>query len=255
MNQSKGKKQSHNHKYAHVSSFEIKPIINNSTGYSYLFDNIGYAKKKLKEIRAKYVISTMSTESDEQVTLWINRYEITPSEKAEGAAGNYARISIKEKKRNEKVYYTLICEKVVIHPKYHPQRIRAVKHRHPNWGIPVLRSIKNRSNTYPDKYMATNVLRGFYERYSSVSKPAEAFRKLFVTVYSKNAMTLESPSPIEKIVLEVKEVPGKAGEFFIDWRKNTVQDTLTRSKVQYVDLKMFRHHFPQNKEERNLKLL
>lgn len=178
---------------------------------NYRYADIDQAKRQLAILRDHFVLSRHQTEEagEHGIILWIKGYLITPEEKKDGYTGNYAVI-FPVLRPNGK--YTLIASKVESELKFHPQRQRPT-HKHPNWGHPILRSVKKK-RIHDTVEAAQEELARLHEEFPEVTIPLT--NKLYLIVYSRQ----DNP-PAQKYVLEVKV--GEKGGFYIDATKNEFQ--------------------------------
>ncbi len=170
------------------------------------------AVERLNTIRDFFMISAKlpQEESGKTLKLWIKGFQITPKEEEKGFRGNFALIKpilLEDGK------YTLGAEKLDVALKYHPQKKRP-KHKHPDWGHPLLRFIKKEPQ-FDDIETARDILLQLHEEYPDVSIPT--VNKLYIIIYTKTVQP-----PIEKYVLEIKAREEGVG-FFIDYYLNTYE--------------------------------
>lgn len=171
---------------------------------TYRFPDRPHALQHIQILRDHFVLSRQQSEdaADEGIILWIKGYDITVEEKKEGFTGNYAVIHPVELHGGK---ITLRAMKLESELKYHPQR-RRPKHKHPNWGHPILRSVKKK-RIYPTAEAAQAELQLLHEEYSQTTIPLTS--KLYTIIYSR-----QQTPPAQKYVLEIKVA--EAGGFYID---------------------------------------
>lgn len=174
---------------------------------TYRFQAEAQAKQQLQILREYFVLSRHQKAEDHAIILWVKGFEVTKAEKKNGYTGNYAAIGIKKLGEGK---YTLSTKKVESELKFHPQRQRP-QHRHPNWGHPVLRSIKKK-RIYQTVELAQAELQALHEEFPEVTIPLT--NKVYVIVYSRQ----EKP-PAKKYVLEIKVADD--GGFYIEATENT----------------------------------
>lgn len=182
----------------------MHPTIGAVLANTYRFANEEQANQQLQIFRDHFVLSRHQNEesSESGIILWIKGYAITPEEKKSGFTGNYALVGIVKLPEGK---FTLQATKLESELKYHPQRQRPT-HKHPNWGHPILRSVKKK-RIYPTIEAAQKELQMLHEEYPQVTIPLT--NKLYLIIYSR-----QQTPPAQKYVLEVKV--GEDGGFFID---------------------------------------
>lgn len=175
------------------------------------FEKAEQAISRMAAIREFFVISKEQPEHEAAVRLWIKGFSLSEDEQKEGYIGNFAII------RPRKVgdgKFTLYAEKDTIELKLHPQKLRP-KRKHPDWGHPILRSIRKKQ-MFPSVEEAQAILLKMHEEYPDVSIPVTG--KLYIIIYTRT----QRP-PVQKYVLEI--MVGDAGGFYIDCRENTYEST------------------------------
>lgn len=182
----------------------MHPTIGAVLAGTYRFASEEQARQQLQIFRDHFVLSRHQNEEagDNGIILWIKGYSVTAEEKKGGYTGNYALIGIV---RTPEGKFTLTATKLESELKYHPQRQRP-KHKHPNWGHPILRSVKKK-RVYPAVEAAQAELQLLHEEYPEVTIPLT--NKLYLIIYSRQ----QNP-PAQKYVLEIKV--GEDGGFVID---------------------------------------
>lgn len=186
----------------------MHPTIGAVLAGTYRFANEEQAKQQLQIFRDHFVLSRHQNEESGEngIILWIKGYDVTNDEKKGGYTGNYALVGLKKLADGK---HTLVATKLESELKYHPQRQRP-KHKHPNWGHPILRSVK-KQRIYPTVEAAQKELQMLHEEYPQVTIPLT--NKLYLIIYSRQ----QNP-PAQKFVLEIKV--GDDGGFFIDAYEN-----------------------------------
>ncbi len=162
------------------------------------FEHITQAVSLLDRLGKQFVIckdqDPVSADTLPTLKLWIRGYNITDEEKAKGFRGHFAKLSIKKLDGNK---ITLIAEKLDIALRLHPQKERP-KHRHPNWGHPILRAAE-RAKIYPAVELVRQELLRLHEEFPETSIPGRD--KLHMMVYSRQA----NP-PIKKVTIRIQPV-------------------------------------------------
>ncbi|MFW0778024.1 MAG: hypothetical protein ACN2B6_09945 [Rickettsiales bacterium] len=164
------------------------------------------AQEKLAAILSGFILSKKSKTA--KPILWIKGFAITPEEHAEGCLGNFAKLSVTP--RDD--HYTVVAEKMAMKLDQHPQRKRP-KRQHPDWGHPILRSVKKKRR-YDDASEAHEELMRLHQDYPEISIPGEG--QLHIIIYEPTAYRKK---PIQKYTLKVK--PTDDEKFVIQYRKNT----------------------------------
>lgn len=175
------------------------------------FEKAEQAIQRMSAIREFFVISKEQPEHEAAIRLWIKGFSLTEDEEKEGYIGNFAII------RPRKVgdgKYTLYAEKDTIPLKLHPQKLRP-KRKHPDWGHPILRSIRKKT-PFASVEEAQALLLKLHEEYPDVSIPVTG--KLYIIIYTRTTRP-----PVQKFVLEIM-VADKGG-FYIECRENTFEST------------------------------
>lgn len=193
-------------KYASTTN----PIFEAIAHGMFAFKSERQALEQLKEISRDFIISKEQPPMSKKFSLilWIKGFAVNGEEKDKGYTGNFALLSY-EKIADDK--FTIKAEKLESDVKYHPQRKREKK-SHPNWGHPILRSIK-KGKIYETIEQAQGELQLLHEEYPTISIPNPG--KLYIIIYSK---AKGRGSPIQKYVLEIKAA--KDGGFYIEARDN-----------------------------------
>lgn len=199
-------------KYATMSNQLIQAIV----GGHFRFASEVQAKTKLASLHEQFIHSSKRPEglAPEAVYLWIKGFGITEKDTKQGYKGNFAVVMFKPaaaKSAGGVVKYTLFAAKHDVELKQHPMQARK-KTSHPNWGHPILKSIK-KGKLYKSLKAAEADLQALHEEYPTTTIPLG--NKLNVMVYSKKQGE-ENPDvkPIKKHVLEIKH--NTEGLFFIE---------------------------------------
>lgn len=182
----------------------LHPTIGAVLAGTYRFATEEQARQQLQIFREHFVLSKHQGEGEHEnnILLWIKGYSLTPAEKENGWTGNYSAVGIVKRSDGK---FTLEAKKVESDLKFHPQRQRP-KHKHPNWGHPVLRSVKKK-RIYATVEAAQTELQLLHEEYPEVTIPLT--NKLYLIIYSR-----QQTPPAQKFVLEVKV--DDEGGFYID---------------------------------------
>ena len=171
---------------------------------TYRFPDLKSAQNHLHILKNHFVLSRHQSEEagEKGLILWVKGFSITTDEKHEGYTGNYAVVAIHKLPDGK---FTLRGEKLDSELKFHPQRQRP-KHKHPNWGHPILRSVKKK-RIYPTAEAAQAELQLLHSEYPETTIPLTT--KLYGIIYSR-----QQTPPAQKFVLEIKV--NESGGFFID---------------------------------------
>ncbi len=170
------------------------------------------AVERLETIKDYFIVSKEQDNETENlsVKIWIKGFMVTEGEEKLGYLGNFA---LMQYALTEDGKYTLYAEKLEVPLRTHPQK-RYPKHKHPNWGHPVLRKIK-KGHVYPTIEDAQADLQRLHEEFPQVSIPTNA--KMYIIIYSKDGP--EDKRPVKKFILEIQLVDG--GGFTIEIKENT----------------------------------
>jgi hypothetical protein len=196
--------------YANTYSPTIEAIVYQL----FSFDKKSDAEHQLTQMRTKFILSKEQVD-EESLRLWIKGYDINPHEKEKGYLGNFAVVRVGQKKDKK---YTLFAEKDEVEIKLHPQKKRPKK-KHPDWGQPILRKIKDNKIICETVEEAREVLLKLHEEYPEVSIPS--INKLHIMVYSKAKRQESKGPPVQKIVLLIRAA--EDGTFFLDWEENEMK--------------------------------
>jgi len=213
-------------RYASIDNIHINAAINGM----YRFSSEREAIEKLQYFKSQFTTSKkLADESPprECVLLWIKDYEVDAKQDRDGYLGNYAFFTYEQLEDNN---YTITTTKLNIDLKRHPRRKRP-KANMPNWGHPILRSVK-KGKVYPTIDAVTEELQKLHMEYPTTSVPAQ--NKIYVMIYGRR----DNPkNPVQKYVLEIASVQG--GGFKIDYYANeyeapdkTTPKTTTETKKE-----------------------
>lgn len=203
-------------KYATIKNPSIDAVVNQL----FRLPTRESAIQKLEMLKERFVVSKQQGKptKNPSVIMWIKGYEVSKKELEEGYLGHFALVTFKQAKGK----YTLYPTKIASDLKVHPQRKYEKRSKHPNWGHPILRAIKQ-GKTYETAEEVKMVLGKLHEEYPDVTIPATG--KLYVMIFSREGA---EKSPVQKYVLEMKVIP--EGGFKIECRLNTY-----KSKPRRVD--------------------
>lgn len=215
-------------RYAHVRDPMIVGIIHEM----FSFEDATQALAKIENLASRYTTSQHQIENDQtdypSLILWIRNYEVTDEDKENGLMGNYACITYKEVKESKlgAVRYTLYAIKLPAERKLHPMK-KQLKTRHPNWGHPVMQSIKERvAYTTPEEAQAQ--LDRLHADFPEVTVPNPG--KLYTMLYQRR----KNRSNIRKMVLETK-LAEDGVSFVIDCYKNEYKQKKTQEVLVPTD--------------------
>lgn len=198
------------------------PVIEATLKQLYRFSTIEQAVNRLNQIREEFEIASVQEGAEgPMVKMWIKGFSITDEELKEGALGNYAVITPRKVAEG---HIILHAEKVETPVAKHPQRVRP-QQKHPNWGHPVLRSLKKKK-TYDSIEEAQAELELLHREYPEASIPG--IGKLFLMIYEK-LPDGQKGSPTRKYVLEIKS--DDKGRFHLTARANTHQKKAPKKAV------------------------
>jgi len=194
-------------RYASADNIHINAVISGM----YRFATEREAIEKLQYFKSQFTTSKKLAEESpprECVLLWIKDYEVDAKQDRDGYLGNYAFFTYEQLEDDN---YTITATKLDIDLKRHPRRKRP-KATMPNWGHPILRSVK-KGKIYPTIEAITEDLQKLHMEYPTTSVPAQ--NKMYVMVYGRR----DNPKkPVQKYVLEIVAVQG--GGFKIEYSIN-----------------------------------
>lgn len=193
-------------RFANVKDAMIEAVL----GDHYRFADKEQAKIQLDILKSHYFISKHPDhkDSDESCTLWVRGFEVTPEQEAQGAQGNFIKITcVKTDPKN----FSFFTRKVDIDLSVHPQRKR-VAQRHPNWGHPVLRSVEKK-RVYPTVENAQAELTLLQQEYPHAAIPGA--NKLYLMIFGRAD---DNKKRVRKYTLEIKVADG--GGYVIDFALN-----------------------------------
>lgn len=178
------------------------------------------AVSRLENIRANFVMSKDAggtSKENPSAVFWIKGYGLTDAEIEQGFTGHFCRMEITT---NAKGQFTLSATKIETPLDKHPQKKRRPA-THPNWGHPVMRSVK-KGKIYPTLEAAAHELELLHLEFPEVSIPG--VNKLYLIIYEKREGIKQ---PTRKIALELMS---KDGGFSIQWKDNEKAEKLPASK-------------------------
>lgn len=185
------------------------------------FSNINEAKHRLKIIKQTFTISRKADREDDMSTImWISGFEVTDEERQKGYKGNFGKITVEALPNGR---YTLKLVKIIEDLRHHPAK-KKMNMPHPDWGHPILRSIKKKIKYLSEKDAWLD-LKKLHEEYPNTTIPGP--NKLFIQVFSKQY----GPTPIKKFILEIQ---ADGDVFIISIKENPTQGRLPRHKVDEV---------------------
>ena len=196
-------------RYASVNN----PTINAVVHALFCLPTEALAREKLDTIREHFIISAKQIANDAHpsVHLWIKGYEVTPEQKEKGVIGNYALISYKKTGEGKDCKWVLNATRLDMPANTHPQRAQ-VKRDNPNWGHPVLRSIR-KGKHYATLEEAQAELNLLHTQFPKVSIPNMG--KLFIMIYCSERPPKER---MVKHILKIKLQPDAT--YLIECKEN-----------------------------------
>ncbi len=207
------------------------PTIEAVTGEMLRLANEQQAIEWLEALEKSFIVSKHQIDEKtkrKSLILWIRGYEVTKEEKEKGYLGNFAAITYKPAANR----WTLYPTKIFLDLAKHPQRKYVNDAKHPNWGHPILRTIKKKK-TYSTVEEAEADLQKLHEQFPMASIPA--LKRFYLMIYSREN---NSEKPINKYVFRIKVLP--EGGFYIDYKINEYKPKLpikTDSKKAVVQTK------------------
>ena len=196
----------------------------------YSFLSLQDAEDFLEQIKQRFVVSTHSKEHEggrHSLYIWIKGYQITEDEKKQNYTGNFALLQAAP---NDKGKFHIQISKIESELKHHPQR-KYPKQSHPNWGHPVLRSIK-RGKIYSTLEFAQSELQLLQEEYPKTSVPTQ--NKLYLMLFEYNEAL--GKKGVIKYVFEIKAAPAdKNGGFIIAYNMNKHQKPRKKPEIGAKD--------------------
>ncbi len=192
------------------------------------FPDIEGALQRLAGMRKKYagILPQPDDSNPGLLLIWIKGLAVTPEQQQQGFLGNVALVRVEH--LPDEAAYTLVLDIVDVPLVEHPQRIKP-KPKHPNWGHPLLRLIKNET-VWSDREQARDILRTLHREFPDISIPAEADR-LYIMVYNKQAEHLQKHKvPIQRLHLRVEETDDQQWTIRFNERKKAKKPVGTTKK-------------------------
>ena len=126
-------------RYASVNN----PTINAVVHALYCLPTQELAREKLELIREHFILSAkqLPSQAYPSVHLWIKGFGLQEEDEAKGVIGHFALISYKKSEDKAEAKWLLYATKLDTPAELHPQRAQVMRDN-PNWGHPVLRSIR-----------------------------------------------------------------------------------------------------------------
>lgn len=197
-----------NQRYANVAN----PHINALVSGRYRFEHEGQAADKLAFFKESFTTARQEDDPSQPdkpcLVMWIKDYALTKEDEKSGFVGHYVFIT---PKRMPTGIYTLETVKLDTELKYHPRRKRK-KERLPNWGHPILRSVKKQKHyaTLEEIQLEFDQL---HMEYPETTIPGD--NKLLLMIFDRQA---DPKNPAQKYVLKI--IPHKEGGYTFEWKLN-----------------------------------
>ncbi len=172
------------------------------------------------EIIGKNFITSRSQIKNEvhpSLNLWIKGYGISEADELQGMIGQFAIISYKKLQDHWVLYATELPTDI----KLHPQR-KQIKRDNPNWGHPVLRSIR-KGKVYKTLAEAESELALLHKEFPKVSIPNP--NKLYIMIYCSDRPAKER---MVKHIITIK--PAEDGSYILNCEEN--KPRLKKPKTQ-----------------------
>lgn len=210
--------------YANVSNPHVNALV---TG-RYRFEHEGVAKQKMEFFRKSFIIAKQDAtadipESKDVLVMWIRDYAIASEELEQGFLGNYAFVTPEQMDNG---IYTLACIKLECELKHHPRRTRK-KTTLPNWGHPILRSVK-KGKHYPTLEAIQAECDALHIEYPQTTIPGN--NSLYLMIFDRKD---DPKEPAQKYVLNIVANKEKGG-FNFEYKKNTFEGNLALPKESNV---------------------
>jgi hypothetical protein len=185
------------------------PLVQAVLGGDFRFALKEVALQRLKKFAQQFDGIYDDTNPDEpKVTLWIRGFGVDAHAERDGYLGNFAVVCLK---LLEGRVYTIDAAKLDVPIDGHPIK-RRPRQKHPNWGHPVLRNVRNET-PYPSQQAARDDLARLHFEYPEVTIPAHE-DKLLSIVYEKKA----GEKPIKKYVFYIREAFDDDNNSTGEWR-------------------------------------
>lgn len=215
-------------KYANINNKFIEAI----THKLFRFRSEADAIEKIDYIKENFIIAKNQEENPPKpcVILWIKEFNVTQADSDKGYTGNYAFITYekttepnpKDKSKVEN-FYTISATKIDLPAKDHPQRKRKKEAIMPNFGHPLLRSVK-KGDVFSSIAEVNERLQQMHLEYPKTTIPG--VNKMYLMIYSRD-MSLKGDDkdengnrkpPFQKYILEIKTAQG--GGFVLEIKEN-----------------------------------
>ncbi len=153
------------------------------------------ARARLQHI-GKLFIQSKDGRSDDGFRLWVRGYGLTKQEREAGYTGNFVIFHIVEDPDGHRI----VACKEQVELAQHPERVRTPTGTMPNWGFPVLRSVKKERLFY-SKEEAEAHLQELVDAYPKSVKQKGQTTK--AAIYIRHP---EIGPMVEKILLRIEEI-------------------------------------------------
>jgi hypothetical protein len=172
-----------------------------------------FARVRFAKLAALFVISRKGR-TPEQFTMWIRGYMVSAKEQEAGYLGHFAVCRLQQQQDQ----WRIVLRKEHVPLEQHPERVRAQTNL-PNWGYPVMRSIKNQ-----------RVFASEWEAKAQLDMLSAAFPKacnvraegLSVRVYGKHP---EFGAVLEWLLVKIQPAPDAFG-----WVLHSIVDPASPAK-------------------------
>ncbi len=215
-----------NGRYANSTNSHINALI---TG-RYRFELRVDALKKIEFFRQNFIEAQLKGQqtpdkSKDFLVMWIRDFYVTEEEEEEGYYGNYAVI---RPQKMQSGIYTLSCAKINTDVKHHPRK-RRKRERLPNWGHPILRSVKAQRN-YPTLESIQSELSQLHLEYPETTIPNE--NKLLLMIYDRQEKDKE---PAQKYILKIIPDKNEEGGYTFEYKLNEHEGRMGPSATSKQD--------------------
>jgi hypothetical protein len=203
-------------RYASVNN----PTINAVVHELYCLPSEALAREKLEQIRSHFIISAKQlNNATPSVHLWIKAYDVKPEQEEQGVIGNFALLSYKKvDAASDK--WLLYATRLDTPAQSHPQRAQVMRDN-PNWGHPVMRSIR-KVKKYTTLEEAQSELNLLHAQFPRVSIPNMG--KLFIMIYCADR---PAKSRMVKHILKIKLQPDAT--YIIECKENLPKEMRPKS--------------------------
>jgi hypothetical protein len=204
-------------RYASVNN----PTINAVVHELYCLPTEELASEKLEQIRSHFIISTKQlNNATPSVHLWIKGFDVKPEQEAQGVIGNFAVVSYKKTDDTASPKWLLYATILDTPAQSHPQRAQVMRDN-PNWGHPVMRSIR-KGKKYKTLEEAQSELNLLHTQFPRVSIPNMG--KLFIMIYCADR---PAKSRMVKHILKIKLQPDAS--YTIECKENLPKEMRPKS--------------------------